>query len=175
MTIRGYKSWHTALGRCTPGAILLLTLFLLGCPPSPASLPVAITITDVRQFPDGGLSFSLSGTGFSPNGLVNVRMLNIPNEPAAVDLTNGSGLPNLTADPNGSFSRFPAKFDCPNFNQGQNDPPSDIFLHVVDVKTTSVAIAFFANVKFCGVIRAGPPIVVGFCPKGSSDPRCQHR
>ena len=175
---------ETIAGLPIVSAVALLALFLVGCGPSPPARPIAISITDVGSAANnGGLVFTISGTGFTPNGKVNARLFNVPTASSAViELSNGPGLPNLVADGNGNFFGFKVAQSgrsCgeppgPAELQDHSHVPVDIFLHVIDVETTSVAFHTFSLVSFCMTFPPlPPPVPIAGCGPGPSlDPRC---
>ncbi len=172
----GTLAWSQTVARLFIVAIsVFFALFLTGCPPTPSpppSTPFSITITDQGfASPAGGMSFRVSGQGFTPNGQVNVRFLNAPGLPTAIEFANGPGLPNLVADANGNFSKFHVSVDCADVKQFA-DGPVDVYLHVIDVNTNRVTIHTFPQVPFCQNVGGHVPQPIN-CPVGSSDPRCR--
>jgi len=129
-----------------------LALGLGGCPPpnGPPTNP-SITISNERPgcgaIGSQGICFDMSGAGFTPNGRVNISLNSVPNQPAAIQLTNGPLLPDLFADGGGNFSNFHVRQDCTI--HGPPDPgPVDIFVMAVDQTSRNFAVHRFAAVHF---------------------------
>jgi hypothetical protein len=157
-------------------ATVMLAFLLAGCPPLPPPRPVSITVTNVSLADPyyGGLSFLVSGTGFTPNGQIGIRLFNVPGRPY-VDYTNLPGLPSLLADANGNFANFQVSARCNDIpNPDLSSQGKNAELWVTDAATLSIAKQVFSPI-FCLYYPIGytPGPLIIYCPQGSRDPRCQ--
>jgi len=122
---------------------VIFTLVLVGCPPTNPSITIS---NRTGAGPDGtGLSFLISGRGFTPNEQVNITLFNIPNRPAATNYANAGGLPDLVANGTGGFADFHVSAPC---STDDPDNVADIWVQATDVKTRSFARYKFPVVNF---------------------------
>jgi hypothetical protein len=163
------------VGRLPLIAMLMCAFFLTGCPPTPPPRQLSIKVTNISMAnSNGGLSFLVSGTGFTPNGQVGIRVFNVPGNPYA-DFANLPGLPILVADPSGNFANFRVAAPCLDtyppdvISQGKNAE-----LWVTDVTTISIAKQMFPPIA-CDIYPIGhnpsdnPPRV---CPADIPQSQC---
>ena len=131
-------------------SVILIASLLAGCPQPPGNLPRDPTIkveNERRCVGCGGLEVGLRGTGFTPNGKVDITLFNVPNRPAATDFTNQPLLPDLFADANGSFV-FSVFQGCTSGDARDEQHPVDVFLQVTDEASRRFARHKFAAVTF---------------------------
>jgi hypothetical protein len=158
------------MGRKLPLIATVMIAFLLGgCPPTLPPRNLSIHVTSVNNN-NSGLFFFVSGTNFTPNGQVNIRLFNVGT--TFRDFTNAPGLPNLSADASGNFPNFSVNGRCSDIF-ADNLPFQSLNpeLWVIDVATTSIAKQTFAPV-ICLFSAPLPPNPPRNCPADIPQSQC---